>query len=204
MKEGLLFKYALSLIVVLGFFLVLTSYEELYAQKVFYMNSYLVKAQNQESLVSNYNYLFNEYNHLTDEFSSVVDKYNSSIVLLQGTKTDLENSKSRVSSFVSEGNVVVELENDFFKVNFTDTGSMRPMIGENTVCYFQKVVVNDLVVGDVIAYTHGEGNVSHRIVFVGFDESGWFAQTKGDNNFVNDDYLVRESDVLGVLAVCTY
>ena len=88
-----------------------------------------------------------------------------------------------------------------------DTHSMEPSLwkgvytiefeigNENT-----QVKKDDLKIGDIISYkSKSRSNIIHRIVKIGNDEKGWYAQTKGDNNRKADSELVRENQLIGVV-----
>jgi len=88
---------------------------------------------------------------------------------------------------------------------FTDTNSMDPLldIGSNGI-EIKPETINDVKVGDVISYNSQYGLIIHRIVKTGFDEKGWYALAKGDNNPVQDPEKVRFGQIHGVLVAVVY
>ena len=58
----------------------------------------------------------------------------------------------------------------------------------------------DLKVGDIIVFDYNAfpiiyKNYAHRITFIGRDRKGWFAITKGDNNYFRDFGKRRTDDI---------
>jgi hypothetical protein len=90
---------------------------------------------------------------------------------------------------------------------FADTNSMDPFIdyGANGLEIRPKTYL-DIHVGDIISFKHNliNGILIHRVVRTGFDDDGWFAITKGDNNNNEDPGKVRFDDVHGVLVGVIY
>jgi len=88
---------------------------------------------------------------------------------------------------------------------FTDTNSMDPVLdkGANGIEIAPKSI-DDVKVGDIITYRSKYGLIIHRVVKTGFDESGWYALVKGDNNPVNDPDKVRFDQIHGVLVAIIY
>ncbi len=75
------------------------------------------------------------------------------------------------------------------------TGSMEPNIPVGSLIFTQKQ--EGYKKGDVIAFSQGDINVTHRIVGIknNFGRNGY--QTKGDANNTPDKTLVNSKDVLG-------
>ena len=48
------------------------------------------------------------------------------------------------------------------------------------------------------------GLIIHRITSIGYDNDGWFCNTKGDNNAVTDPEQIRFSQVNGVVVAIIY
>ena len=162
----------------------------------YYKALYFSSFENIESMTLVYNDLFEDYNNLVEDYNFLVEKANF---------TTLEPSKARTNFSIEPDGIRVFFNNNFFKSSFTNTGSMRPMIGENTTCFFERINFSMLSIGDVIAFSRFDNvSVSHRIVELDEDFIGVYAITKGDNNLNRDSYLVRESDLIGVLVACIY
>ena len=88
---------------------------------------------------------------------------------------------------------------------FSNTNSMLPLLS-NTARAIQIIPesTNDLNLGDVISYDFNGRTVIHRIVEIGFDENGWYAITKGDNNIQADPDKVRFNQIRRVLVAIIY
>jgi signal peptidase len=79
--------------------------------------------------------------------------------------------------------------------------SMSPDINVGDVVIIDKER-HDLAnteLGSVLAFWHDGRVVTHRLIDIKHDAHGLRIQTKGDNNNSNDAWLVRESDVVGVV-----
>ena len=107
---------------------------------------------------------------------------------------------------VYDDRIVLDIE-DARWAKFTNTNSMDPFFdtGANGI----EVAVTSpgqLHVGDVISFTVEESDrvLIHRIVGFGYDEEGWFAITKGDNNPQPDPIKVRFGNIKGVLVGVIY
>ena len=82
---------------------------------------------------------------------------------------------------------------------------MDPLMDEDTNALF--VVPkkeSDIKVGDIIFYDSIYGKISHRVVFSGYDEQGWYAYAKGDNSESLDPEKIRFSHVKGVIFAIVY
>ena len=79
--------------------------------------------------------------------------------------------------------------------------SMYPAIKENSIIKLETINnIEDLKVGDIIKFDYygfffAYENYLHRITKIGHDKKGWYARTKGDNNFFRDLVKLRENDV---------
>ena len=90
---------------------------------------------------------------------------------------------------------------------FTPTHSMEPMISEKANGIELKPKSPDeLKVGDIISYKSdfADGIIIHRIIESGFDDNGWYAIVKGDNNSEPDPGKVRFEQINGVLVGVIY
>lgn len=74
------------------------------------------------------------------------------------------------------------------------TDSMKPTLNVNDVVIIKKVNTKTLKKDDVITFKKESKIITHRIIIKNEDEY----TTKGDNNNVEDSFIVRESDILGI------
>ncbi len=88
---------------------------------------------------------------------------------------------------------------------FENTNSMDPLIDEKTTALFiVPKKESDIKVGDIIFYESSYGKISHRVVFTGYDDLGWYAYAKGDNAQSVDSEKIRFSRVKGVIVALVY
>ncbi len=90
---------------------------------------------------------------------------------------------------------------------FADTNSMDPIIdkGANGL-EIKPTTYLDVHVGDIISFKSNyiQGLLVHRVSKTGFDNQGWYAITKGDNNNNEDPGKVRFNDIEGVVIGVIY
>lgn len=107
----------------------------------------------------------------------------------------------------------VKLSKDYVLINisdtrwarFTDTNSMDPVLdADANSIEIRPDSPSELKPGDIISYRSGQGTIIHRIVETGKDEQGWYAITKGDNNYYTDSEKVRFDDIKGVVVAVLY
>ncbi len=77
------------------------------------------------------------------------------------------------------------------------SNSMVPMYSRGDAVIYEKVNVESLEVGDILAFKKDDIIVTHRIVKIWKRGDQYFFTTKGDNNNGNDSYMPKEADVLG-------
>lgn len=84
----------------------------------------------------------------------------------------------------------------------SDTGSMKPLLGEGTeVVGTSCFIESDIGVGDLIVFSEGgEVPTLHQIIGV---EDGGFV-TKGIYNVIRDPFIVMFEDILAVIVVIVY
>ena len=102
--------------------------------------------------------------------------------------------------------VIIDLKGASW-ATFTPTHSMEPMISEKANGIEVKPEsFTELKAGDIVSYKSdfADGIIIHRIVKTGFDENGWYAIVKGDNNSEQDPGKVRFSQINGVLVGVIY
>ena len=107
---------------------------------------------------------------------------------------------------IYDDKIIINIKNASW-AQFADTNSMDPVLdqGANSIQLTPKNP-SDLAIGDIISYKAGfiKGTVVHRIIEINFDEEGWYAITKGDNNRVQDPDKVRFSQIKHVLVGVLY
>lgn len=80
---------------------------------------------------------------------------------------------------------------DYRIVTIQNTGSMRPTLDYGHAIIIKKPYGQDeLHVGDIVMFKY-----IHRIIQIGYDDEGWYAITKGDNNYTADVGKLRFSEV---------
>lgn len=106
--------------------------------------------------------------------------------------------------FVYNDFAVVRAENLFW-ARFSNTNSMDPILDEtaNSLEIKPKKPEN-IQVGDIISYVFKENYIVHRVVYSGYDDLGWYALVKGDNNPEPDPEKVRFEQIRGVVVGILY
>jgi len=102
--------------------------------------------------------------------------------------------------------VVIEMPNVQW-AKFTDSNSMDPAIdSDSNALEVIPSSYEDIHVGDIISYEISEinGTIIHRVVETGFDESGWYAKTKGDNIPEQDPFKIRFENVKRIVIAIIY
>lgn len=115
------------------------------------------------------------------------------------------------SDHIPEENITVLNDKVIIKVDnpkwaaFTDTNSMDPIIDINSNTIEIHPEQGDIQPGDIISYHYKDlGIVIHRVVKTGYDEQGWYAVTKGDNNIFRDSGKVRFDQINGLVIGVIY
>ena len=106
--------------------------------------------------------------------------------------------------YVYPDEVVINIENAVWST-FTDTNSMDPVIdaGANAIQIVPKSPT-EIQVGDIISYDTSIGTVIHRVIEIGYDDKGWYAIAKGDNNSEPDPSKVRFEKIKRVVVAIIY
>jgi hypothetical protein len=106
----------------------------------------------------------------------------------------------------TNGSMIVIYLNGSVLAEFTNTGSMLPVLdSRSTGIEIVPGEAADIYPGDIVSYALPDGTiVIHRVLEVGYDDQGWYAYTKGDNNPLKDRDKVRFSQVQGVLVGILY
>ena len=129
--------------------------------------------------------------------------FNSNGQMVLSTPSD-RVSEDRIH--VYDDKIVIDLK-DASWATFTPTHSMEPLISERANgLEIKPKSFTELKVGDIISYKseYADGIIIHRIIKTGFDEKGWYAIVKGDNNSEQDPGKIRFEQVNGVLVGVIY
>lgn len=99
--------------------------------------------------------------------------------------------------------VIVMLTSGYFKYYAVTIGSssMTPNIKVGDVVIVKKLKKNELEKikkGDILVYKHDGKLIVHRLVEIKTLNKTKYYITKGDNNIVNDSYVVTKDDIIGV------
>ncbi len=84
-----------------------------------------------------------------------------------------------------------------YKMIAIATNSMSPTYRRGDAIIYEKINVEDLKVGDVLAFQTSNVVVTHRIVKIWHQGDNYYFTTKGDNNNTEDIFRPREDNVLG-------
>lgn len=100
--------------------------------------------------------------------------------------------------------IIVILVSGIFKYQIMaiGSGSMEPYMYRGDAVVFEKIdKEQQVLIGEktIIVYQHGNKYVNHRVMSVENKNGKRYYQTKGDNNPDNDEYLVSEDDVIGIV-----
>jgi signal peptidase len=78
-------------------------------------------------------------------------------------------------------------------------GSMEPTIPVGSIVVVKKVNLEDVEVGDIIAFRTGESKTLHRVIDKVAEGGSFYFRTKGDANEDPDPWVVKPEDILGEL-----
>ncbi|MFH0874449.1 MAG: hypothetical protein V1859_00800 [archaeon] len=135
---------------------------------------------------------------------------NSKILSLLGFANEEKSSPSdwvkENQIHVSDERIIIDIK-DAEWASFTDTNSMDPLIDEGANAI--EIIPSspgEIKVGDIVSYKsdYADGTIIHRIINIGFDDKGWYATMKGDNNPREDPGKVRFSQIKRVLVAIIY
>lgn len=128
---------------------------------------------------------------------------------LMGEAKDLPSPCDRISEdqiFVFSDQIIIDFK-DAEWATFTDTNSMDPVIdfGANAIEYVPKNE-SEICVGDIVSYksSFADGVLIHRVVEIGYDNNGWYAIMKGDNNAYRDPGRIRFDQLKRVVIAIIY
>jgi signal peptidase I len=131
-----------------------------------------------------------------------------------GALFDMGNEeKASPQDWISEDNihvyddrVVIDIKNPQWST-FTDTNSMDPVIdyGANAIQIVPKTY-SSIQAGDIVSYEsdYVDGIIIHRVIQTGFDNDGWYAIMKGDNNPYPDPGKVRFDQIRRIVVAIIY
>ena len=109
------------------------------------------------------------------------------------------------SNWIDRANITLFSDKVIIKVanstlgSYTDTGSMEPIMNENTKgIEIRPENEEQILVGDIVVFRDGDRLIAHRVVEKGIDEVGVYFITKGDNNDFSDG-KIRFSDIESVV-----
>jgi signal peptidase I len=144
-----------------------------------------------------------ETNKKNNSLSEIQCKTNYSITIHE----DLENTLLRIPTqdiIVTDKLVTIKKSNLTWAV-FSNSSSMLPTLNHNTKAIEIKPnSISDLYIGDIISYSLNDEIIIHRIVNIGYDASGFYAVTKGDNNILADPNKVRFHQIQGIVIALIY
>ena len=86
-----------------------------------------------------------------------------------------------------------------FKTFVIVSKSMEPTISVGDTIVVKEVNPEDLNLGDIISFRDGDSINTHRITEIVSDSGKKKFRTKGDNNDTKDSWIVKESDVIGIV-----
>ncbi|MBN2368641.1 hypothetical protein JXC34_06475 [Candidatus Woesearchaeota archaeon] len=102
--------------------------------------------------------------------------------------------------------VVINIQNAQW-ARFSDTNSMDPVIddGANAIEIIPEKP-EEIHAGDIVSYQseYAEGTIIHRVIETGYDEKGWYALMKGDNNPRQDPGKIRFSQIRRLVVAIIY
>ncbi|MFT4309370.1 MAG: signal peptidase I [Candidatus Woesearchaeota archaeon] len=125
------------------------------------------------------------------------------------TDTILSMPKDRINQdqiTVLSDRVIIRIEEPQW-ATFAPTKSMVPFLDSGShAIQIRPENHEDLQVGDIISYKSSfvDGIVIHRIIEIGYDNNGWYAIAKGDNNNNPDPERIRFSQIERVLVAIIY
>ena len=100
--------------------------------------------------------------------------------------------------------LVVMSNSGFFKIQNLTIGSnsMKPYMSKGDVIIIEKMKGKELEEfekGDILVFRYNTKIISHRIQDIIKRDNMYYFVTKGDNNEQNDNNLVKEDDVIGIV-----
>ena len=74
---------------------------------------------------------------------------------------------------------------------------MKPTLNEQDVVIVKGCKSDELKLGDIITFNRQEEIISHRIIDIFKEENKLKIKTKGDNNEIEDNFILEEEDIIG-------
>lgn len=74
---------------------------------------------------------------------------------------------------------------------------MKPILNEQDVVIVKGCKKEELKTGDIITFNRQEEIISHRIIDIFKDGNKLKIKTKGDNNEIEDNFILEEEDIIG-------
>lgn len=74
---------------------------------------------------------------------------------------------------------------------------MKPTLNEQDVVIVKGCKNDELKIGDIITFNRQEEIISHRIINIFKEENKLKIKTKGDNNEIEDNFILEEEDIIG-------
>ncbi len=119
------------------------------------------------------------------------------------------SNESAPGDWVNEGDILVYNDRVEIRVNnaslsnYAPTGSMKPVLDENSNgIRIKPTSEEDIEVGDIITFKRGKDLIVHRVLEKGEDEEGVYFITQGDNADFDDGktrFLEIEYITIGVI-----
>ncbi|MBW2970460.1 signal peptidase I [Candidatus Woesearchaeota archaeon] len=114
--------------------------------------------------------------------------------------------------WIKESQIEMRPDGVFIRLNnpqwaiLADTNSMDPVFdAEAHLIQTIPVSPEQIRVGDIVSYNSPMGfTIVHRVIEIGYDEEGWYAILKGDNNPTSDPWKVRWNMVTRVTDIIIY
>lgn len=142
------------------------------------------------------------YAELNHEIPQSTGSITEQEILLKTPPDKISESQIKVY----KNRVVLEIENAEW-ATFTPTGSMEPVLNENSnAIELIPKSEDDIDVGDICSYKskYATGSIIHRVVYKGHDEQGTYFVFKGDNNPTSDPGRIRFSQVQRCVVAIIY
>lgn len=97
--------------------------------------------------------------------------------------------------------IIVSLTSGIFKYQLVAivTNSMSPTYERGDAVIINKKEVNEIKVGDVLAFNMGYGIITHRVTKINVENNVYTFTTKGDYNKLTDEYIITNENVIGTV-----
>jgi signal peptidase I len=141
--------------------------------------------------------------------NKISDTTSDMVMSMTGQNEELPSPQDWITQdkiSVLKDKVIISVSNPEW-AEFTDTNSMDPVIdsGSNAIEIIPKSS-DEIQAGDIVSYRseYAEGNIIHRVIKTGYDDQGWYAVMKGDNNPNPDPGKIRFSQIARVVIAVIY